>query len=71
MQDNSEKLRAHSAQIHRVFVQNPDGADLLKGWIENILKAPVITDTSTQFGAGIAEGQRTFIRHIIQMTEVE
>ena len=70
--NSEEKLRAHSSLVHRVFVQNEDGAKLLDHWIKNIVQAPILTDDKTQFGAGIAEGKRIFVLHeIMKMIEIE
>jgi hypothetical protein len=51
--------------IHRVFAQNEQGAELLATWKEALIMNPTVTENSTQFQAGINEGQKTFIRNII------
>lgn len=50
--------------IHRVFEQNPQGKELLTIWKEALIMAPTVTPNSTQFQAGIAEGNKEFIRNI-------
>ena len=50
--------------IHRVFEQNPQGKELLAIWKEALIMAPTVTPNSTQFQAGIAEGNKEFIRNI-------
>ena len=54
-----------SEQLHRVFVQNPDGAALLSKWKDSLIMVPVLTAESTQFEAGINEGEKRFIRNLI------
>ena len=50
--------------IHRVFEQNADGKELLATWKEALIMRPTVTANSTQFQAGIAEGNKEFIRNI-------
>ena len=50
--------------IHRVFEQNPQGKELLAIWKEALIMNPTVTPNSTQFQAGIAEGNKEFIRNI-------
>lgn len=73
--DNPEELAHLEAQkkemwnkldqlIHRVFEQNPAGKELLEIWKEALIMQPTVTPNSTQFQAGIAEGNKEFIRNI-------
>lgn len=50
--------------IHRVFEQTPAGKELLALWKEALIMQPTVTANSTQFQAGIAEGNKEFIRNI-------
>ncbi len=50
--------------IHRVFEQHGPGKELLEIWKETLIMSPTVTDHSTQFQAGIAEGKKEFIRNI-------
>lgn len=50
--------------IHQVFEQNPQGKELLATWKEALIMTPTVTPNSTQFQAGIAEGNKEFIRNI-------
>jgi len=50
--------------IHQVFKQNPQGAELLSIWKEALIMSPTVTPNSTTFQAGIAEGNKEFIRNI-------
>lgn len=51
--------------IHQVFEQNPQGKELLILWKEALIMAPTVTANSTQFQAGITEGNKEFIRNIL------
>ena len=68
--DEEEQRRNYSVRVHKVFAQNEVGAELLNEWTKNILQAPLPVD-ATPFAQGVAEGQRTFIRHLIFMIEAE
>ena len=50
--------------IHQVFEQNPKGKELLTIWKEALIMNPTVTANSTAFQAGIAEGNKEFIRNI-------
>ena len=50
--------------IHAVFEQNQQGKELLSIWKEALIMNPTVTPNSTQFQAGIAEGNKEFIRNI-------
>ena len=50
--------------VHQVFEQNPQGKELLDIWKEALIMNPTVTPNSTQFQAGIAEGEKSFIRGI-------
>ncbi len=51
--------------IHQVFEQSKAGKELLNIWHDAIIMSPTVTPNSTQFGAGIEEGKKEFIRSIL------
>lgn len=68
------KKQAEEANIllHKVFVQNKDGAELLEKWKNDLIMIPTILPESTQFGAGLTEGGKMFVRNLItQIQSVE
>jgi hypothetical protein len=62
---NKALFEKNNILLHKVFVQNPDGVELLNKWRDSLMMIPTISPESTQFGAGIIEGEKTFIRNII------
>ena len=63
---------ANAVLLHRVFKQSPEGAELLEKWKNDLLMIPTILPESSQFGAGLTEGGKMFIRNIIvQVQSVE
>ena len=71
--DAFNKLADESAVLlHRVFVQTPEGVQLLEKWKNDLVMMPSILPESTQFGAGLTEGAKMFVRNIItQVQSVE
>lgn len=63
-------VESNAAPIHRLFVQNEEGAALLRQWKEKLIMIPTVTPNSTQFEAGIEEGFKAFIRMIINQVEL-
>jgi len=55
--------------IHKVFAQNEDGAALILQWKEALIMTPTVTENSTQFQAGMREGEKSFIRQILLTIE--
>ena len=55
--------------IHRVFAQTEDGAALILQWKEALIMTPTVTENSTQFQAGMREGEKSFIRKILLTIE--
>jgi len=55
--------------IHKVFSQNEDGAALILQWKEALIMTPTVTENSTQFQAGMREGEKSFIRQILLTIE--
>jgi len=60
---------ANNNLIHKVFVQNPAGVELLTKWKNDLIMQPSVLPHFTQFEAGIAEGVKVFIRNIIIQSE--
>ncbi len=61
---NKQMWKELEQLIHQVFEQNPQGKQLLSIWKEALIMSPTVTPNSTQFQAGIAEGNKEFIRNI-------
>ena len=58
--------------LHRVFAQTPEGVQLLEKWKNDLIMIPTILPESSQFGAGLTEGGKMFVRNIItQVQSVE
>ncbi len=72
-QEDYNKLQEKSAiLLHKVFAQNEDDAELLEKWKNDLLMIPTILPESSQFGAGLTEGGKMFVRNIItQIQSVE
>ena len=51
--------------LHKVFVQNPAGVELLEKWKNDLIMQPTALPHYTQLEVGIAEGVKVFIRNII------
>ena len=62
-------VEKQASPLHRLFVQNEEGAALLKAWKEKLIMIPTVTPNSTQFEAGIEEGFKSFIRMIVNQVE--
>jgi len=50
---------------HKVFLQNPDGAELLKIWDESLKMTPADHQGADLFNLGKSEGLKDFFRKII------
>jgi hypothetical protein len=68
-----DKLADENAVLlHRVFAQTPEGIELLAKWKNELIMLPSILPESTQFGAGLTEGMKAFVRNVIvQVQSVE
>tara|TARA_R110002096_G_scaffold135858_2_gene287947 strand:- start:109 stop:399 length:291 start_codon:yes stop_codon:yes gene_type:complete len=55
----------HCELLHQVFEQNPLGKRLLNDWKDMLAMTPSIDSGSTQFEAGLNEGEKRFVRNII------
>jgi hypothetical protein len=62
---NEELFNKNNILLHKVFVQNKDGAELLAKWRDSLIMIPTLESESTQFGAGMNEGEKRFIRNLI------
>ena len=60
-----EMMEKNSILLHKVFVQNLDGVELLAKWRDSLIMTPSLDAESTMFGAGMSEGEKRFIRNII------
>ena len=59
-----------TAQLyHRVFVQNEDGAECLALWRDSLIMTPTMDGQSTQFAAGLNEGEKRFVRNLINQCQ--
>ena len=70
-QENQKaEAKAIASRIHRVFVQNDDGAKVLEDLIAMTLLRATVTPQATQFEAGINEGRADIVRQILQNIEI-
>ena len=68
--DSFSKLADENAVLlHRVFKQSPEGVELLEKWKNDLLMIPTILPESSQFGAGLTEGGKMFVRNIITLIQ--
>ena len=51
--------------VHRVFQQNEQGRELMALWKESLIVQPSFEGHSTQFEAGLNEGEKRFVRNLI------
>lgn len=62
----------HAVLLHKVFVQNEAGAELLAKWKDDLLMIPSVMPHFTAMEAGLNEGPKMLIRSIItQINSVE
>ena len=59
----------NAEMLHRVFVQNESGVELLAKWKNDLLMIPSVLPESSQFGAGLTEGGKMFVRNIITLIQ--
>jgi hypothetical protein len=59
----------NAEMLHRVFVQNEYGAELLAKWKNDLIMIPSVLPESSQFGAGLTEGGKMFVRNIITLIQ--
>lgn len=65
----SRLVEKKAIKVHKVFAQTTEGKELLQEWIEDLIMIPSVTPDSTQFEAGINEGAKQFVRHIINQCQ--
>lgn len=58
-------MERNNILLHKVFVQNQDGAELLSKWKDSLIMTPTLAAESTAFEAGLNEGEKRFIRNLI------
>ena len=67
--DQEDRNRAlfekNNILLHQVFVQNEQGAELLVKWRDSLMMTPTLSPESSQFEAGLNEGEKRFIRNLI------
>ena len=68
MEDQKSYARTLAYLMHKVFVQNEDGQELLKRWREILEMNPVVEPGLDLGEIGAREGYNRFIRMIIRST---
>jgi hypothetical protein len=66
---NEELFLKNNYLLHKVFVQNEDGAKLLSKWRNSLMMTPTLDGQCSQFEAGLNEGEKRFIRNLITQSE--
>lgn len=51
--------------LHQVFVQTELGRELMNQWKETLINMPSFDGNSSQFAAGLNEGEKRFVRNIL------
>ena len=51
--------------LHQVFVQSTQGRELMSIWKEVLINVPSFDGNSSQFDAGLNEGEKRFVRNIL------
>lgn len=64
VEQQAQTQQVLAALAYRVFRQSDDGAKLLARLHEQFIGQPVVMADSTQFAAGIREGQNSMVRYI-------
>ncbi len=59
------QMEKNNILLHKVFVQNADGVELLNKWRDSLIMTPSLAPESTQFEVGLNEGEKRFIRNLI------
>lgn len=67
--ENVEKAREIASRYKRLF-STEDGEFVLNNLMSTTLLRPVVKPGSTQFEAGIREGQNDIVRQILQQIEI-
>ncbi len=58
-------MEKNNILLHKVFVQTEAGVELLNKWRDSLIMTPTLSAESTQFEAGLNEGEKRFIRNLI------
>lgn len=58
-------MEKNNILLHKVFVQTDAGVELLNKWRDSLIMTPTLAAESTQFEAGLNEGEKRFIRNLI------
>lgn len=66
----SAKERDLAGIFHRAFVQNPDGKKALDYMVNTTIMRRVLGPHSTQFEAGIREGENQLVRRILMLIQI-
>lgn len=64
-----DEFNARAMKIHRLFKQDPDGAEIMADMVRATIRCPVVQPNDTQFAAGIREGRARVTRDILDMIE--
>jgi hypothetical protein len=71
-QEEEAKLNKMAYLLHQVFAQNAQGKELIAIWKEVLINTPSFDGNSSQFEAGLNEGEKRFVRNILLLlTQVE
>ena len=62
---NRDLFLSNNHLLHKVFMQNESGVELLGKWRDSLMMTPTLEGQSTQFEAGLNEGEKRFIRNLI------
>lgn len=62
-----EATQKFISQLHRVFVQNEDGAEILSYWKHDLMMTDGSINGSNPYQIGIVEGKKQFVRKLINM----
>lgn len=67
--EQEAKAREIASMFHQCF--STDAGKFVLDRLKSVtLDRPVLSDTSTQFGAGIREGQNSIVRQIVEQMEI-
>lgn len=68
-QEEEAKLNKMSYLLHQVFVQNTQGKELMETWRNVLINTPSFDGNSSQFEAGLNEGEKRFVRNILLLLQ--
>lgn len=63
--EEEAKQNKMSYLLHQVFEQNKLGKELMTIWKDGLINMPSLDGNSTQFAAGLNEGEKRFVRNIL------